>query len=217
MSQLLTASKPLTASAGTHIVQLSITDTGLYRIETLSGGSVATPVATPVADLTRSFDDEQLARSIATVITVALRKQDATVANAKAAVVAFFDDLIGRLAQHKGVEVAEAVAEFQALRAGFQVEPLGLAAIAPAASRQVRMTMGGAQNADLSEAQQDAVAVAKSNGGTVLRSKAHPLPVLRALVRKRLASYNYRPGTRRPDPISATLTARGWREAVAAR
>jgi hypothetical protein len=201
--QLLTADRPLAASAGTHIVQLSITDTGLYRIETLSGGSVAAPVA----DLTRSFDDEQLARSIATVITVALREPGSTVADAKAAVVAFFDDLIGRLAQHKGIEVAEAVAEFQAVRAGFTS---GLAAIAPTGHRQVRMTMGGAQNADLSDAQQDAIAVAKSNGGTVLRSGDNPLPVLRALARKRLVVLNYRPGTRRPDPISATLTARGW-------
>lgn len=206
MSQLLTAGKPVTATAGRHIVQLSITDTGLYRVETLTGG----PAATPVAELTRSYDDEQLARQIATVITVALRNEGATVADAIRAVAAYLDGIIGRLAQHKGVEVAETVAEFQALRAGFEV-PSGLAAIKPAAVRQVRMTMGGAQNADLTGAQRDALAVAQISGGTVYRSKDNPLPVLRALARKGFATLNYAGNAGRRKVVeSATLTARGW-------
>lgn len=208
----LTVDQPLTCSAGTHTVQLTQIREGVYRVETLSGG----PVATQVPELTRSYDDEQLARQIATVITLALRKHGASVADAVRAVAAYLDGIIDRLAQHKGIEVAETVAEFQALRAGFQVAPVGLAALKPDVTRQVRMTLGGAQNADLSPAQRDALAVAQANGGTVLRSKDHPLPVLRALVRKRLADYNFQPGTSRRIPVSVTLTARGWSTEVTA-
>lgn len=211
MSQLLTADRPLACRAGDYLITLSIVGPSAYRVEVFSSG----PVRQTIDSLTRSFDDEQLARHIATVITMALRNDGATAADGIRAVAAYLDDIIGRLAQHKGVEVAEAVAEFQALRAGFEV-PSGLAALKPAAARQVRMTMGGAQNADLAQPQRDALAVARLNGGTVLRSKDNPLPVLRALARKGFGDLNYAANAgRRRIVESLTLNGRGWSEAVA--
>jgi hypothetical protein len=82
--------------------------------------------------------------------------------------------------------------------------------------RQVRPTMAGAHLADLTKAQRYALATAAQFGGVMVRGKYKPVHLLRALARKGFVTLNYRPGSRRPDPISATLTERGWREAVTA-
>lgn len=81
--------------------------------------------------------------------------------------------------------------------------------------RQVRPTMAGAHVAPLSEPLTRIVKVAHTNGGTVLRSRTANASQLRALARRGMATLNYRPGSSRPDPVSATLTERG--EAVAGR
>lgn len=235
--QLLMPGKPIPATAGRYVVQLSVTDSGTFRIETLSGG----PVATRIDTLTASLADEGLARTIARVITVALRKQDATVEDARRAVTQHLDGQLAFLLDSPSIQATNSAAYLQMVKAMFESpedtaaleelaadmvafhralagtkpEATGLAALKPNVTRQVRMTLGGAQNADLTPAQRDALAVAQANGGTVLRGRANPLPVLRALVRKRLADFNYQPGTSRRIPVSVTLTARGWSTAVA--
>lgn len=92
------------------------------------------------------------------------------------------------------------------------VQPQTMADTVPSQPRrQVRPTMAGAHLAELTEPQQDAIAVAQRNAGTVLRSADHPLPVLRALARKGFARLNFAANAgRRRIVESATLTARGW-------
>ncbi|GAA4439176.1 hypothetical protein [Phytohabitans houttuyneae] len=186
----LTADRPLTARAGTHIVQLSIAGPSAYRVEVLAGGAVATPVD----DLTRSYVDEQLARTVARVITLALRREGATVESA-----------------------AAAVAQFLTAAPVLVAGPVGLQALARLGERrQVRPTMAGAHHAAISVPQRLALATAVQTGGSIRRGRSFPAPVLRALARKGLATLIYRDGSSRPDIVSATLTALGWREAVAA-
>jgi hypothetical protein len=185
----LTAEKPLAARAGRYIVQVSITDAGTFRVETLLGGSLACPIE----ELTRSYPDEQLARTIARVTTLALRRPGATVEAA-----------------------AAAVAQYLAAQPVFDSEPVGLEALACLGERrQVRPTIAGAHLAKVTAPQRHALATAAKTGGTITRGRRFPAPVLRALARKGLATLNYRPGSSRPDIVSATLTALGWREAVA--
>jgi hypothetical protein len=98
------------------------------------------------------------------------------------------------------------------------VQPQTMADTVPSQPRrQVRPTMAGAHLAPLTDAQRYALATAAQFDGVMLRGKYKPVHLLRALARKGFVTLNYRPGSRRPDPISATLTARGWREAVAVR
>lgn len=186
--QALTADRPLVARAGRHIVQLSITDSGIYRVETLLGGAVATTVD----ELTRSFESEALARKIARVTTLALRRDGATVETAQAA-----------------------VARYLAAAPVLDSTPVGLEALACLGEqRQVRPTMAGAHLAPITAPQRHALATAAKAGGSVRRGRSFPAPVLRALARKGLATLAYRPGSSRPDIVSASLTALGWREAV---
>jgi hypothetical protein len=81
--------------------------------------------------------------------------------------------------------------------------------------RQVRPTMAGAHLAPITKAQRYALATAAQFDGVMVRSRYKPVHLLRALARKGLVTLTFRPGSSRPDPISATLTERGWREAVA--
>jgi hypothetical protein len=184
----LTAEKPLAARAGRYIVQVSITDGGTYRVETLHGGSLATPID----ELTRSYESEALARKIARVVTVALRTG------------------------HTIDETAAKVTQFLTTVPVLDSPPRGLEALACLGEqRQVRPTAAGAHHAPITAPQRHALATAAKAGGSVRRGRAFPAPVLRALARKGLATLNYRPGSSRPDIVSATLTALGWREAVA--
>lgn len=83
--------------------------------------------------------------------------------------------------------------------------------------RQVRPTMAGAHLADLTEAQQNAIVTARRNDGIVQRSRAYPLPVLRALARKGFGTLNYAANAgKRRIVESLTLNGRGWSEAATA-
>lgn len=78
--------------------------------------------------------------------------------------------------------------------------------------RQVAPTMAGAQLADTSDPQQRAINTAAANGGTIVRGGGPgeaPINVLRPLVRKGLATYDYLPGARK-FVLSVTLTKRGF-------
>jgi hypothetical protein len=211
VSKPLMADRPLATRAGRYTVQLSVVREGIYRVEVLASGSLAQPVE----QLTRSYDDENLARGIARVITIALRQPGADVEYARLAVVAYLDGQITLNAAMPSVRAADAVGVLQDIRAGLDT-PIGLAALKKIGQvRQVRPTMAGAHVAPLSEPLRNIVKVAHANGGTVLRSRAANASQLRALARRGMATLNYRPGSSRPDPVSATLTERGWREAVA--
>ncbi|MCW6003799.1 hypothetical protein K1W54_04280 [Micromonospora sp. CPCC 205371] len=96
--------------------------------------------------------------------------------------------------------------------------PRTMADVVPTRTRrQVRPTMAGAHLADLTEAQCDAIATARINGGTVQRSRAYPLPVLRALARKGFGTLNFAANAgKRRIVESLTLNGRGWSEAVTA-
>jgi hypothetical protein len=255
--QLLTADRPLVTSAGTHVVQLSQIREAVYQVETLAGGSVAQRVD----ELTVSVADESLARAIARVITVALRREGATVATARRAVCQHLDGQLAFLLDNPSIQATNAAAYLQMVKGMFESpedkqwadelaadmvafhralngtatgdnhsNPSNDTAGTPSADahsmadtvptghhRQVRPTMAGAQHAPLTDAQRYALATAAQFDGVMLRGKYKPVHLLRALARKGFVTLNYRPGSRRPDPISATLTARGWREAVASR
>jgi hypothetical protein len=249
----LTVDQPLTCSAGTHTVQFSQIRPGVYRVEVLSGGSVAQPVE----ELTRSYADESLARTIARVITVALRREGATVEDARRAVVQHLDGQLAFLLDSPSIQATNAATYLQMVKGMFEspedkrwadelaadmvafhralrgittatgdnrsnpsngdsqpasVQPQTMADTVPSQPhRQVRPTMAGAHLADLTEPQQDAIAAAQRNAGTVLRSGDHPLPVLRALARKGFARLDYAANVGRRKVVeSATLTARGW-------
>jgi hypothetical protein len=251
----LMADRPLVTRAGTHTVHLSVVRPGVFRVEVRTPG----PVALTVEDLTRSYDDERLARTIARVITIALRKPDATVEDARRAVVQHLDAEMEFLAENPSVQAARAVAVLQGLKAGFETEdetrlldelatdmaafldavfgvantqstlagngdnprsaqvtgqPQTMAETVPAGEhRQVPPTAAGAHHVAPSEPLTRIVDTAASLGGTILRSKSANARQLRALARKGLVTLTYRPGSSRPDPISATLTAQGWRQA----
>jgi hypothetical protein len=119
VSQVLTTHKPLVARAGNHIVQLTQPGPNAYRVEVTTAG----PVAQLVDELSRSYTSEQLARTIARVLTVALRTPGATVATAKRAVVRHIDAEIGWLLTQPGiagrVEKADILLN---LRAGFAAD-----------------------------------------------------------------------------------------------
>jgi hypothetical protein len=93
-----------------------------------------------------------------------------------------------------------------------QTITVGLAALKTlAAPRQVRGTIAGAHLADITDPQQNTIDVAAALDGTVRRSKAHPLPVLRALARKGFGTLNYEAGRARRKVVeSLTLNSRGW-------
>ena len=257
VSQLLMVGKPIPAKAGRYTVQLSITDSGAFRIETLSGGAVAQRVDS----LTVSLADDGLARTIARVITVALRKQDATVDDARRAVVKHIDGELAFLLDSPSIQATNSAAYLQMVKGMFEsaedkqwadelaadmvafhralrgigpatgdnrnnpsnapaqsatAQPQTMADTVPTGTRrQVPPTMAGAHVAPLSEPLTRIIKVAHSNGGTVLRSKTANASQLRALARRGMAILNYRPGSSRPDPVSATLTDLGARVAVA--
>jgi hypothetical protein len=118
--QALTAAKPLVAKAGRYFVQLTQPGPSAFRVEVTAAG----PVAQLVDELSRSYTSEQLARTIARVLTVALRTPGATVATAKRAVVRHIDAEIDWLLTQPGaagrVEKADILLN---LRAGFANDP----------------------------------------------------------------------------------------------
>lgn len=97
-------------------------------------------------------------------------------------------------------------------------QPVGLAALkAITPPRQVRGTIAGAHLADITGPQRHAIDTAALTGGTIRRSRAFPLPVLRALARKGFGTLNYAADAGRRRVVeSLTLNARGWREAATA-
>jgi hypothetical protein len=119
--QPITAECPVISSpAGAYTVQLSRVRPDVFRVEVLSSGAVAFTVD----ELTRSYDSEPLARSIARVITVALRAEDATVESARAAVCAFLDAQMEFLTIDDSTAVVAAIAKLQTLKAFFESEDL---------------------------------------------------------------------------------------------
>lgn len=114
MSQL-TADRPLSAVAGRYEVHLSKPNSGIavWRVEVRHAGIAGRPVD----DLTRSYTSECLARTIARVLTFALRTPGANVATARRAVVRHIDAELAMLVP--SVQSAAKAEILFDLRAGF--------------------------------------------------------------------------------------------------
>lgn len=97
----LTVDHPLVARAGNYVIQLSQPNPNLpvWRVEVLAAGTVAQLVE----GLSRSYTSEGLARTIARVLTVALRAPGATVKTARRAVVRHINAEIDWLLTQPGV------------------------------------------------------------------------------------------------------------------
>jgi hypothetical protein len=121
VTQVLTTSRPLVARAGNHLIELTRPNPNLpvWRVEVSRAGAVATPVG----ELTRSYPVEQLARTIARVLTVALRVPGATVKTARSAVVRHIDAEINWLLTQPGIAGrAEKADVLLGVRAGFAAD-----------------------------------------------------------------------------------------------
>jgi hypothetical protein len=117
--QALTAAKPLVAPAGRFTVHLSIPGPDAYRVEVRT----ADLAGHLVDELTGSHPSESLARGIARVLTLALRKSDATIESARAAVVAFLDNQLVFLLDKPGIAGRVEKADLlMRARAGFAVD-----------------------------------------------------------------------------------------------
>lgn len=114
----LTVERPLECPAGRHTVHLSIPGPDAYRVEVRNAGHGARIVD----ELTRSYPSESLARGVARVLTLALRRPNATIDTARAAVVGFLDSQLVFLLDKPGiagrVEKADLLMQ---VRAGFAV------------------------------------------------------------------------------------------------